>query len=141
MGGPSNPLVNAAGSTLDHDSVAKVYGTNYNGTVEPGAPGSKSQLNLSLGQQASFFLNWLTAGVAPKPVDPGQVFTDQQASAPAAQAAAKGQGIGGLFGTGSMIGELAPPIKPLQGIKPLNLSPLQPGVPYSVPAVPKVGGR
>lgn len=90
------------------------------------------------------FLNWLTAGGAPKPVDPGSIFTQAQATAPAQQAAAKGQGIGGLFGTGSMIGELAPPvqpIQPLQGIKSMNTSPLQPGVPYSVPALPKVGGR
>lgn len=100
--------------------------------------GVPSSFGLTQDQQAKMFLNWLTAGGAPKPTDPGQIFAEQQANAPAAQAAARGAGFGGLFGTGSMIGELAPAP---EAIKPLNLSPLQPGVPYSVPAVPKVGGR
>lgn len=83
-------------------------------------------------KRGDFLLNWLSAGGPPKPLDPGQVFADAQAAAPMEAAAAKGRGFGGLFGTGSMIGELAP-------ITPLK-SPLQPGVPYSVPAIPKLGG-
>lgn len=139
MGGPSNPppLVNAAGSTL---SLKGLGGPDLSGYGLDNVQSFRA--NSAAGAQ--MFLNWLTAGGAPKPVDPGSIFTQAQATAPAQQAAAKGQGIGGLFGTGSMIGELAPPvqpIQPLQGIKSMNTSPLQPGVPYSVPALPKVGGR
>lgn len=135
MGGPANrTIVNSAGSSLsDYDRVALGKRTGMEEIA-----GVPSSFGLTQDQQAKMFLNWLTAGGAPKPTDPGQIFAEQQANAPAAQAAARGAGFGGLFGTGSMIGELAPAP---EAIKPLNLSPLQPGVPYSVPAVPKVGGR
>lgn len=140
MGGPSSPVVNASGSLLsDYDKSA--LGQQTEGEK---LAGFNTGTNWSPEKQAKMFLNWLTAGGAPKPTDPGQIFTDAQNNAPAAQAASRGAGFGGLFGTGSMIGELAPApeaVKPLQGLKPLNLSPLQPGVPYSVPAIPKVGGR
>lgn len=135
------PTVNAAGSALsDDDKRLLAAGTS---SSDPFALRAGIK-NMDPARQAKMFLNWLTAGGAPKPTDPGQIFTDAQNNAPAAQAAARGAGVGGLFGTGSMIGELAPapePIKPIQGLKPLNFSPLQPGVPYSVPALPKVGGK
>lgn len=136
-GGP--PTVNAAGSSLDPRQLFEAAGGSVPDIYHAGS-GKQADPQ----KQAKLFLNWLTAGGAPKPTDPGQIFTEQQANAPAAQAASRGAGFGGLFGTGSMIGEIAPApeaIKPLQGLKPLNLSPLQPGVPYSVPALPKVGGR
>lgn len=143
MGGPfgDHPQVNAAGSTLSQEDQRSIG----QGTGDP-VYDSAGHTSYGKGpvEQARIFLNWLTAGGAPKPTDPGAIFTQSQATAPAAQDAARGQGFGGLFGTGSIIGEIAPPvqpIQPLQGLKPLNTSPLQPGVPYSVPAVPKVGGR
>lgn len=142
MGGPSGDIVNSAGSSLSRDDYSRLYGVNAVGGIAPGQDSTGRAPSTVVA--AHMFLNWLTAGSAPKTTDPGQIFTDQQATGPAAQDAARGQGFGGLFGTGSIIGEIAPPvqpIKPLQGLKPLNTSPLQPGVPYSVPAVPKVGGR
>lgn len=86
-------------------------------------------------QRSAATLNWLSAGGPPKPIDPSQIFAEDRVLAPVLRRSAAGQGINGLFGVGNLIGE----IQPLQPIKPLNLSPLQPGVPYS--ALPVPGGR
>lgn len=126
--GMTPDTVNAQGSVLTRSDRNILYGEQeaYGGYLHGMDPTKRAQ----------FLLNWLTAGGPPKPLDPGQTFADAQAAAPMEAIAAKGRGFGGLFGTGSMIGDIAP----IQPLKPLNLSPLQPGVPYSVPALPKVGG-
>lgn len=91
-------------------------------------------------KRAEMLLNWLTAGGAPKQVDPSEIFAKAQAMAPVTAKAGAGMGIGGLFGMGTLIGDLTP--KPIESLKPLNKSPMQPGVPYSVPPLIKPpGGR
>jgi hypothetical protein len=78
------------------------------------------------------FFNWLTGGGLPKQIDPGKIFSESQALAPLKERAGAGQGIAGLFGFGSLIGDLGP--------KLINQSPMQTGVPYSVPPVPMLFG-
>jgi hypothetical protein len=68
--------------------------------------------------------NWLTAGGPPKPLDPSLEFGKQQNNAGVEARAAAGQGMAGLFGFGKTIG---------------SMSPMAPGVPYSVAPAPKPG--
>lgn len=84
-------------------------------------------------KRGEMLFNWLTAGGLPHRVDPSQIFGQAQADAGVKSKAAAGQGIGGLFGFGNMIGDLQP-------VKPLSTAPLKAGVPYSVPAVPGMFG-
>jgi hypothetical protein len=69
--------------------------------------------------RARIFSNWLTAGGAPKPVDPGVTLARSAALSGAYQKAGAGRGIGGFFGLG-------------------KISPMMSGVPYSMPPVPNL---
>lgn len=79
--------------------------------------------------------NWLTAGGAPKPIDPVDIFGPAQAMSGVEARASAGRGVAGLFGFGKLIGELSPtsggPAVPGQ-------APLAPGVPYGAKPIPRL---
>lgn len=127
--GADPSIVNQRGDKLSDDEKYKFTPSGIYGDLH-------IKNNLDPTKRASMLMNWLTAGTKPKPVDPGVLFADAEAIAPVQERAGTGAGINGLFGFGNMIGEMQP-LKPLTG---LNTSPLQKGVPYSVPALPKMVG-
>jgi len=124
--GGGSSLVNSQGSTLSVEDAAFLTGGNWFNQIT----GKKSEFaGLTPEQRAIDMRNWLTAGGPPKPIDPSQIFMQDQIISPVLAKSAAGAGINGLFGIGKTIGDL----------QPLNLSPMQPGVPYS--ALPLPGGR
>lgn len=125
------PTVNSRGDTLSNKDSSTVTGfqSNLMGFNGP-------QLNLTPAQRGEMLYNWLTAGGAPKPLDPSKTFKEAQDFAPTKEKAAAGAGIGGMFGAGLLVGDLVPKTKDLN-----PASPMQPGVPYSVPPMAKPGAR
>lgn len=134
MGGTPG-IMNSQGSSLSDADTQRLYG--YGGSPVRGTYGPKNDPS----KIALMLTNWLTAGGSPKPIDPSQVFANDEKLAKIREKAATGQGINSLFGIGEPLGTMQA-IKPLEPIKPINQSPMQPGVPYSVPPVtPIVGGK
>lgn len=79
---------------------------------------------------ASLFANWLTGG-KPPPIDPSISLARSAALSGVYQRAGAGRGVSGLFGLGKILGSPAP------GVIPADPgSPMQSGVPYSVPPIP-----
>lgn len=124
--------VNSRGETL---SSAVGVDAKYNVSIDPHTKDPVGMSNL--------LLNWLTGGGPPKKIDPGETFANAEKLSGVTAKAAAGQGIAGLFGAGLVIGDLVP--KPLQ-LSPggkggeNSASPMQTGVPYSVPPLVKLGG-
>jgi len=119
-------LTNSRGDALSGADATALSGGDWFNKIT----GQKSSLaGLTPEQKAIDMRNWLTAGGPPKPIDPSQIFMQDQIISPVLAKSAAGAGINGLFGIGKSIGDL----------QPLNLSPMQPGVPYS--ALPLPGGR
>lgn len=79
--------------------------------------------------------NWLTAGGAPKPIDPVDIFGPAQAISGIEAKAAAGRGVAGLFGFGKLIGEYATP--QIQSPATPGQAPLAPGVPYGAKPIPR----
>lgn len=130
----SPPVVNSRGDELSDADKDALYGKKVPAGFRKGGPDPA--------KRAEMLLNWMTAGGPPKKMDPGTIFKESQDTSGVRAKASAGQGINGLFGIGNMIGEMSPkiePIKPLKMIEPMNQSPMQPGVPYSVAPVP--GGK
>jgi hypothetical protein len=137
--GEAPATVNSQGSKLTQAELDLVAGkVNFNEAIS-----GKIRAPLDASKRAEMFANWLTAGGAPKQVDPGKIFADATAMKGVQDKAAAGMGFNGLFGFGKVIGDLAPkPQDPTQQIQPmqgLNMSPFKSGVPYSVPSLPGVG--
>lgn len=140
--GSSAELVNSRGDTLSGADRAAVFGSpGHSGGSSTGpygglSPSSRSQKPgiTDPVRRSELLMNWLTAGGPPKPLDVTKIFSDAQNNAGVQQKASAGSGINGLFGIGNLIGDLSP--KP---IKPINQSPMQPGVPYGAQPVP--GGK
>lgn len=129
--GEGPPSVNSRGDTLPQEDPVQAV-------LDPKGALQRMYMNrLSPAKRAEMFYNWLTGGGAPKKVDPGEIFGQEQSMAPLKQKAAAGMGVGGLFGAGLLIGDLSKPIEPL---KPLNQSPMQTGVPYSTTPLIKPPG-
>lgn len=119
LGDPFQSLVNARGDKLGNSGVDTLR------DVDPVR--AMALLN-----------NWLTAGGAPKPIDPVDIFGPMQAMSGVEARASAGRGVAGLFGFGKTIGELSPmsggPAIPGQ-------APLAPGVPsYGVKPLPRERG-
>lgn len=134
--GSAAELVNSRGDKLGTADKAGLFGTPTTG----GHGGGPSRPYLGPGitdpvRRSELLMNWLTAGGPPKPLDPSKIFSDAQSSFGAQQKASAGSGINGLFGVGNFIGDLTP-----KAIKPINQSPMQPGVPYGALPVPGANG-
>lgn len=129
-----NGPVNQQGTKFNVDMFKQGVGAAWE--KSKGAVGDRRSATIK--EFSEMFVNWLTVGGAPKKVDPGMIFKEQQDLAGIRTRVSAGQGVAGLFGFGSLIGDLQP------ALKPINQSPMQTGVPYSalpVPAaLPKVGG-
>lgn len=154
--GGSPDTVNSRGDKLSGKDLAQLNGD----LAPPGSTGrvvmdmisgGAKPLKLTAQQRGEMLYNWLTAGGAPKPLDPSKIFGEKQAVAGVQAKASAGTGIGGLFGAGLLVGDLTPKMEGLapaetktEGLKPLepiNQSPMQLGVPYSTTPLVKLGGR
>ncbi len=134
----SPDLANQQGSTLSDADKNTLFGTSA-GPWEASEGLNKSNPN----QFMQMFMNWLTVGGKPKPIEPGQIFKEQQDVAGVVTRGEAGAGIGGLFGAGLVVGDLVPKVSsvlPTDPLNQLNKSPMQPGVPYSTTPLVKVGG-
>jgi hypothetical protein len=124
----SADIVNQRGdklSSADRESLA--------GSYTPGVGNRMVGAKITPGKfdpetAAKMFQNWLTGGGLPTKVDPSKIFSEATLMHGVNEKAAAGQGIAGLFGFGNMIGDLN------------TKAPMQAGVPYSVPPVPKLIG-
>jgi hypothetical protein len=100
--------------------------------------------SLPVERRAEVFRNWMF-GIMPKAIDPTEAISRANALRPASDAAAMGSGMIGLFGFGSGFGggkagsKLGGRPEGIQQIKPLDMGPMNKGVPYSVPPLAKIG--
>ncbi len=137
MFGGAPPTVNSRGDVLSKEDFGTVTGLQSDLL---GTAGGK-RLNLTPQQRGEMLFNWLTAGGLPKRKDPGVTFKESQDLAGVRAKGAAGQGVAGLFGVGLMIGDLTPKVNDLAPKGGDNsASPMQPGVPYSAPPMPKMVG-
>lgn len=125
MAGIPGDVVNYRGDTLSDADYQMVTGRIRD------SPFSSSRGDAySLQARASLFANWLTGG-KPPPIDPSISLARSAALSGVYQRAGAGRGVSGLFGLGKILGSPAP------GVIPADPgSPMQSGVPYSVPPIP-----
>lgn len=125
-------LINSRGDKLSKRDALALGGWRAPGVFGGSIPGMDPVMAMTL------LTNWLTAGGAPKPIDPVDIFGPMQAMSGVEARASAGRGVAGLFGFGKTIGELSPmaggPAIPGQ-------APLAPGVPsYGVKPLPRERG-
>lgn len=117
--------VNSRGDSLSQKDLADATGAKS--YEELTHSGGRAQNPRDPAKTAEMLTNWLTGGL-PTKVDPSKIFSEATIMHGVGEKAAAGQGINGLFGFGSLIGDLNPK------------APMQAGVPYSVAPVPKMIG-
>lgn len=136
--GSQPPTVNSRGDVLSQHDQAQLYGDQFSsGMVKNIVDPNNIGLKLTPQKRAEMLFSWLTAGGAPKKVEPGQIFKETEDMAGVKAKGSAGAGVGGLFGAGLMIGDLTP--LPQQG-GTNSASPMQSGVPYAAVPLPKMIG-
>lgn len=119
--------VNYKGEVLTDEMKEYLFGHSdfAGGGHRGGQPADRAQELLS---------NWMY-GIKPKAIDPTEAISRESAVGGVKSKAAAGTGMTGLFGFAKYIGDSAPKLEPIQ---PLDAGPMAPGVPYSVPPLPKL---
>lgn len=118
--------VNSRGDKLSAKDMADATGSkSYDELTHNGG---RAQTPRDPTKTVEMLTNWLTGGPLPSKVDPSKIFSEATIMHGVGEKVAAGQGVAGLFGFGSVIGDLSPK------------APMKPGVPYSVPPVPNMIG-
>jgi hypothetical protein len=125
--GSAPQQVNYKGEVLTDEMKNYLFGS-------PIGPGDRRGGAVSADRAKEILENWMY-GIKPKPIDPSEAIARESAVGGLKSRAAAGTGMTGLFGFAKYIGDSAPK---LEAIQPLDAGPMAPGVPYSVPPLPKL---
>ena len=128
--GSAPQTVNYRGDVLTDEMKNLLFGEKGFVPDELHRKGSK----LSPDRVQEMLSNWMF-GIKPKPIDPSEAFTRESSLSGVRQRGAAGAGMGGLFGFGKYSTDTGAKLEPIQ---PLDAGPMAPGVPYSVPPLPKL---
>jgi len=123
--GSAPAQVNYKGEVLTDEMKNYLFGNPSTSGRWGGLPADRAQEILT---------NWMY-GIKPKAIDPTEAISRESAVGGVKSRAAAGTGMTGLFGFAKYIGDSAPK---LESIQPLDAGPMAPGVPYSVPPLPKL---